>query len=567
LIGIPNSDSELVSWLKPHRSAFFRAFWLSLITSLLVLAPILYMFEVYGRVVDSGSITTLLVLTLLVVWVYIVMEVAEWARVEIMRTEAVKFEIAISERIFKAMIDLNKEKGTSGFIQPISDLRTIKEFFFSPALMAILESPSSIFFLVFIFLISPLLGAIALIAAILQVFLGLFNDRQSQVRLKEANKIGVDSQQYADHALKNIHVIEALGLQNNVREKWRQKQVESTALQSSASENAGFYQAVTKLLQMTLSSGLLGLSAWLLLKDELLGGPAMMIVASTLGARVLAPFAQALGNWRVISSFRSAIARVDDILQRFPPKEIGMPLPRPLGHLSVEALSVTVHGQTKPVLRGIEFSLNPGEALAIMGPSASGKTSLVRALAGIWPPATGKVRLDGADVYLWNKDELGPSIGYLPQTIELFDGTIAENISRFGTIDLIEVERLSVQLGISETISSSDMGYSTTIGNNISGGIRQRIGIARAFYGHPSFIILDEPNSNLDAEGDALLTQLILNEKKSGSTIIIVTHRPSVLEAVDKIIILNEGVQQAFGSKEEIFESIRKVRYESKKKN
>lgn len=554
--------SELRKALDQHQPALRRAYWFSLVSSILVLAPIAYMFEVYGRVVDSQSMMTLLWLTVIVVWVYVVMEMTEWARAEMMRKESVRFDLAMSPRVFSAMFALNQARGTVGQIQPISDLRTIRDFFFSPALMAMLESPTAILFLILIYLINPILGTVALIAALLQVVLGLINDRKSQPPILAANRVAIEAQQYADGSLRNAQVIESMGMLGNIHRRWLRKQREFLALQASASQNAGFFQAATKVLQLTVSSGLLGLSAWLLLENELAGGPAMLIVASTLGARVLAPMAQVLGQWRAIINVKDSYARLDQLLTNVPAPEKAMALPAPQGQLVVEALTAAAPGSTVPILKGVQFGLAPGEVLAVIGPSASGKTSLARLLVGIWPAMVGKVRLDGADVYSWNKEELGPYIGYLPQNVELFEGTIAENVARFGQVDSQQVQAAVTDLGLHDAVMGLEKGYESAIGRDgeiLSGGQRQRLGIARAIYGSPKLVVLDEPNSSLDEAGDAALAQMIAKHKALGTTFVVITHRTSILAVVDKILILNDGVQQAFGPRDEILQALAKA--------
>ena len=554
--------TELRRVLEFYRPALLKAFWFSLVASLLLLAPIIYMFEVYGRVVDAQSMETLLWLTVLVVWVYVVMEVLEWARAEIMRGASVDFDKKLSPRVFTAMFELNRARGTAGQIQPITDLRTVRDFFYSPALMSMLEAPTAIAFLILIYLISPVLGTISLIAAIIQVGLGVLNDKRTQPALLAANKVAIEAQQYADGSLRNAQVIESMGMLTNIHRRWFTKQREFLKLQAVASERAGAFQATTKVLQLTLSSGLLGLSAWLLLKNELAGGPAMMIVASTLGGRVLAPMAQLVAQWRSVVNFKDSYKRLDELLSAIPAREAGMPLPAPIGQLAVEALVAGPPGSNQPILRGIQFSLAPGEVLAVIGPSASGKTTLARMLVGLWPAMAGKVRLDGADVFMWNKNELGPHMGYLPQGVELFEGSFAENIARFGEVDPDEVERAAQAMDVHTLITAMPEGYNASVGRDgesLSGGQRQRVAIARAIYGNPKLVVLDEPNSSLDEAGDAALARMIAQRKTLGTSFVVITHRTSILEVVDKILVLRDGQQQMFGPRDEVLQALAKA--------
>ncbi|MFZ9734776.1 MAG: type I secretion system permease/ATPase [Burkholderiaceae bacterium] len=551
--------TELRQALEVHRPALKKAFWFSLVTSLLVLAPIVYMFEVYGRVVDSQSLMTLFWLTVLVIWVYIVMETVEWARAELMRGASVQFDQKLAPRVFHAMFDLNRARGTVGQVQPINDLKTVREFFFSPALMAMLEAPTALIFLFIIFMLSPLLGAVSLVAAIVQVGLGILNDKRTQPPILKANRVAIEAQQYADGSLRNAQVIESMGMLGNIHRRWFTKQREFLRLQAIASERAGAFQATTKVLQLGLSSGLLGLSAWLLLKNELAGGPAMMIVASTLGGRILAPMAQLVAQWRSVVNVKDSYGRLDQLLTNVPAREPSMPLPPPKGYLTVEGLVAGAPGSNQPILRGIQFGLQPGEVLAVIGPSASGKTSLARMMVGLWPAMSGKVRLDGADVFLWNKAELGPHMGYLPQGVELFEGSIAENIARFGDIDPEQVTRAAKSMGVHELIMSLPEGYDSSVGRDgetLSGGQRQRVAIARAIYGDPKLVVLDEPNSSLDEAGDAALAQMIAERKALGTTFVVITHRTSILGVVDKILVLRDGQQQAFGPRDEVLQAL-----------
>jgi ATP-binding cassette subfamily C exporter for protease/lipase len=377
--------------------------------------------------------------------------------------------------------------------------------------------------------------------------------------LLKANKVAIEAQQYADGSLRNAQVIESMGMLANIHRRWFTKQREFLKLQAIASERAGGFQATTKVLQLGLSSGLLGLSAWLLLENALPGGPAMMIVGSTLGGRILAPMAQLVAQWRTVVNFKDSYARLDQLLTHVPARDPGMPLPAPQGQLLVEGLVAGAPGTNQAILRGIQFGLAPGEVLAVIGPSASGKTTLARMLVGLWPAMAGKVRLDGADVFMWNKAELGPHMGYLPQGVELFDGSFAENIARFGDVNMDEVEHAAKSMGVHELIGAMPEGYNASVGRDgetLSGGQRQRVAIARAIYGNPKLVVLDEPNSSLDEAGDAALAQMIAERKALGTTFVIITHRTSILGVVDKILVLRDGQQQMFGPRDDVINAL-----------
>jgi ATP-binding cassette subfamily C exporter for protease/lipase len=308
-----------------------------------------------------------------------------------------------------------------------------------------------------------------------------------------------------------------------------------------------------------MSSLLLGLGAWLLLNNTLNGGASMMIIGSVLGGRVLAPLSQLVAQWNGVVNVRGAWSRLENLLAQIPAKPEAMSLPAPKGVLTVEGLMAGAPGQQVPIVRGVQFALNSGEVLAVVGPSASGKTTLARLLVGLWPSLGGKVRLDGADIHTWDKTELGPYLGYLPQGVELLDGTLAENIARFGDVDMVQVEAAARLVGLHDLIMSLPEGYNSPVGRDgsmLSGGQRQRVGLARALYGKPVFVVLDEPNSSLDEAGDAALAAAIGTLKQIGTTFVVMTHRTSVLGVADKMLIMRDGAQQAFGPRDEVLAAL-----------
>ena len=553
----PPSELRAALWsLKPY---FVRAGWFSLIASVLVLAPSGYMLEVYDRVVNSRSHATLLMLTLLVLGAYLLMEILEWARSELMRSASVELDRQLSGRIFRAIFEANLRRLPGGTQQPLNDFRQVRDFLFSPALLALMESPIALIMLVLLFMISPVLGWSALVFGVLQTFVAWLNERGTKPLLMKANRSAIAAQQYADGTLRNAEVIESMGMLRATHPRWMERQREFLDLQAKASEHAGGFQALSKLLQNTLSSMLLGLGCWLMLHDKLNGGGGMMIVGSILGGRMLAPLVQVVTQWQSVVNVRDAWQRLDHLLATVPAKPDAMSLPAPRGALQVESLVAGAPGSTAQILRGVQFALNPGEALAVVGPSAAGKTTLARLLVGLWPAAAGKVRLDGADVHTWDKSELGPHMGYLPQGVELFEGTLAENIARFGEVIPERVEAAARAVGLHEFILALPDGYAQLVGPDgarLSGGQRQRVGLARALYGDPVFVVLDEPNSSLDEEGDAALARAIAGAKQRGTTFVIMTHRTSVLAVADKMLVLRDGQQQAFGPRDEVLAAL-----------
>lgn len=563
-----SNESELrtaVYSLKPY---FVRAAWFSLCSCLLILAPSVYMLEVYDRVINSRSHQTLVMLTLVVIGAYVVMEILEWARAEIMQTAGLQLDKKMRDRVFSAVFDANLKRIAGGTTQPFSDLRFIKDFFGSPPMLAAMEAPVSLVFLGLVFAISPVLGWAAVIGSVLQVFLGWLNENSTQPPLIAANRSSMAAQQYVDGSLRNSQVIESMGMLKDIHRRWMVKQKEFLNLQAIASDKAGGFQAATKFLQVTMGSLLLGLGAWLLLHDELNGGAGMMIIGSVLGGRVLAPLVQIVTQWRQVINFRDSWQRLDNLLASIPAKSTSMSLPPPRGLLQVDTLVAGAPGSGPAIIKNVSFKLPIGEVLAVVGPSAAGKSTLARLLVGIWPTSSGKVRLDGADMFSWDKEELGPHIGYLPQGVELLDGTLAENIARFGDPQPAKVRAAAQAVGLHEFIAALPLGYDSPVGQEgamLSGGQRQRVALARAIYGDPVLVVLDEPNSSLDESGDAALASAILELKSKGTTFVVMTHRTSVLGVSDKMLVMLDGVAQAFGPRDEVLLALKQAAENTKK--
>ena len=554
-----STPSELSLAFEPLKPVILKAIGFSTLISLLALMPTVYMLEVYDRVVNSRSGMTLLMLTVLIVLAYAVMELLEKIRGALMRAAGVQVDEALSKRVYDAMFLGFLKRQVGGSTQVLNDLKLVREFLANPALMAIFEAPVALVALALIFAISPVLGWASVLGAIAQLGVAYMNERATRKPLNEANRSAVGAQQFAEASLRNAHVMESMGMLDAVHDRWQKRQQEFVAYQATASEGGGLWTAMSKAVQQVMSSLLLGLGAWLLLQNMLNGGASMMIIGSVLGGRVLAPLSQIVAQWNSVVTVRAAWSRLDNLLANVPVKPEAMPLPAPKGMLTVEGLMAGAPGQQVPIVRGVQFALSPGEVLAVVGPSASGKTTLARLLVGLWPAMSGKVRLDGADVYTWEKTELGPYLGYLPQGVELLDGTLAENIARFGEVDMAQVEAAARLVGVHELIMSLPQGYNSPVGRDgamLSGGQRQRVGLARALYGKPVFVVLDEPNSSLDEAGDAALANAIATLKQLGTTFVVMTHRTSVLGVADKMLIMREGAQQAFGPRDEVLAAL-----------
>jgi len=559
----PTASTELSQLIWRFLPLYKRAALFSFVTSLLVLAPTIFMLEVYDRVVNSRSSTTLVMLIIWVLGTYLIMEWLDVVRSKLMYQASEQFDVSLRKRLFNASFDANLKKPNSGTLQVFNDLRTLRDFIASPAVTAIMDAPSSLLYLIIVFVISPLLGVVALIGAVVQVALGIQTERKTLPALTEANKAAIGAQNYASGVLRNAQVVNAMGMTSHIHQRWMKRQRLFLAKQAEASDTAGSNSASAKLIQMLQTSLILGLSCWLTVKGMLLGGGGMMIVASTLGGRVLAPLAQLILQWRLVVNARDSYRRMENFLNALPERQYGMSLPAPEGYLNVEQVTAGAPGSPYPIIRGVNFSVAPGETVAMIGPSAAGKTTLARLLMGIWPTLSGKVRLDGNDMYAWNKAELGPYLGYLPQDVELFDGSIAENIARFGDVDMDQVREAARQVGLDSMIEALPDGYDTLLGEDgarLSGGQRQRVALARAIYGWPKFVLLDEPNSSLDEAGEKSLLETLVELKRRGSTTIIITHRTSVLPAADKILILRDGQLAGFGPRDEVLAALNKAR-------
>ncbi len=559
LIKSAQQPSVLNAAIQAQLTDIGHVVFFSFFVNLLVLAPSWYMLEVYDRVVNSQSHRTLLMFTILVLILYALLEMMEWVRSRIMYKVSSQFDVALRERVFNSIFQARLQQLAGGTAQAMSDLKVIQEVIASPALMALIDMPFAILTLLLIFWINSTLGWFAVLGAVLLGVITTINQYRVQPPLIKANQHAIAAQNYASGVIRNAQVIEAMGMLARIHQKWMKKQHEFLRMQATASDRAGINSALSKLVQTLQGSLLLGLGCWLTLKGELSMGGSMMIIASILGGRVLAPLVVIVGHWRVIMSAQDAISRLDNFLKVFPEINPTMPLPAPQGNLSVESAVACPPNSQNQILKGITFKLAAGESLGVVGPSASGKSTLARLVTGIWPALSGKVRLDGVDIYTWKKNELGPHVGYLPQNVELFDGTLAENIARFGEIDMIKVAEAAKIVGLEDFVLTLKEGYQTQLGDEgafLSGGQRQRVALARAIYGMPKFVVLDEPNSSLDEEGDVALLRTLQFMKSKGTTLIVITHRVQVMSVIDSMLVLVDGQVKAFGPRDEVLKSL-----------
>ena len=535
----------------------WHAFYFSIVVNVLVLAPSGYMMEVYDRVVNSRSHATLLMLTLLVVGIYALLEALEWVRRQVMHDAGMELDKRLREQVFGAVFLARIQNIQAAGAQALRDLKTIREFLPSHALLAIIDTPLALLVLVLLFLMAPSLGWFAVGGAVIQFLIGYFNERRISEPLMAAHRSSLGAQSYADGVIRNAQVIESMGMLGHIHRRWMKRQQEFLLLQAEASDHSGTNSALSRLVQSLLSSLLLGMGCWLTLKGQLQGSG--MIVASILGGRVLAPLVQIIGNWRQIEGVLESYNRLEALLREFPLPEKGMALPAPTGQLSVEGVITGAPRSPVQILKGLSFRVAAGGSVAIVGPSASGKTTLARLLVGLWPAMQGKVRLDGNDVYQWDKEELGRYIGYLPQNVELFEGSIAENIARFGEPDFDKVRDACSMVGLQDFVEQLPKGYNTQIGDDgsfLSGGERQRVALARALYDMPKLVVLDEPNASLDEAGDAALLSAVMRLRAAGSTVIVITHRLNILGAIEHMMVLVDGQIQRFGTCQEVMEAL-----------
>jgi len=429
----------------------------------------------------------------------------------------------------------------------------LRQFATGSGVFAFFDAPWMPLYLLVMFAMHPWFGWLGVLSAIALLLISIANERSTAALLKSANQDALANQALLARTLRNAEAIEALGMIGNLRRRWKERSNKVLETQSRASAKGGRWVTLSRWLRLTLQSAALGLGAYLVLENEMSSG--MLIAGAILLGRALYPIDQLTGVWKQFIGAREQYARVNDWLRRIPVQPDRMSLPAPQGRLAAENVTVIPPGAQLPALRAISFEIEAGELVGVIGPSAAGKTTLARTLLGIWPAAQGKVRLDGADIYGWSRTELGPHLGYLPQDVELFDGTIAENVARFGEPDSEKIVAAARLAGVHEMVLKFPQGYDTVIGSAgglLTGGQRQRIALARALYGDPKLIVLDEPNSSLDEAGDAALLAALLALKARGATVVVISHRTGVLPAIDKLLVLKDGQLAAFGPRDEV---------------
>ncbi len=530
----------------------------SAIANLLMLTGPLFMLQVYDRVLASRSHETLMALLFLVAGLYVFLGIFDFIRSRIATRLGTYLDRLTNRRLFSIWTQQETLKRQGVIVQPLQDFQQVKQFLSGNGVIALFDLPWVPAYLALIFFMHWTLGLVALVGIVLAVTLAMLNDRATSKHLERANGANVQSNQVALAAQRNADVLSAMGMEQNLYERWRAGQSVASAFHLTANDRGAGFASSTKALRLFLQSLMLGVGA--LLAIEQIVTPGVMIAASIIMGRALAPVDQTVGNWRGIVTARQAYKRLRKLFSALSPDAETTQLPDPMGAVAVNDARLAKPKTSGFILDGLRFSVSPGQAVGVIGPSASGKSCLARLLVGIWYPTSGEVRLDGATFDQWAKGDLGRWIGYLPQDVELFSGTVKENIGRFQRdVDDAEVVNAAMVAGVHEMILKLPEGYETQIGEDgavLSGGQRQRIGLARAFFGNPKLIVLDEPNANLDNEGDLALTKAIEHAKSNGQTIFVMAHRPSAIVAVDLILMMREGRQVAFGSKDEVLKNV-----------
>jgi ATP-binding cassette, subfamily C, bacterial EexD len=530
----------------------------SLFTNVLTLGGPLYMLQIYDRVLTSGSVPTLVVLTVFLVVLYVALGLLEMLRGQILNRIAGRLDTQLGPATLEALPRHRLATGKGVADEPLRDLGTLRQFISGSGPAAFFDLPWAPLFLLIITIMHWSLGVVTLVGMIVMVGIAVANELGTKTLLIEAKKATDRATKLALESGRNLEASVSMGMMDPIVMRWQVAQQRADAANRKAGDRAAAFSSAAKIFRMFMQSVLLAAGALLVIDQQISSG--MMIAVSTIGGKALGPLGTAVSQWRGLLAARDAFARLKTFHKRYPAEPKRLSLPAPKGRIEARNLQATPPGGEMPALRDVSFTLEAGEALGVIGASAAGKSTLARVLIGLWPPERGSVRLDGADLRMWNRDELGPHVGYLPQTIELFDGTIAQNISRFypeATPEMIF--RAAERVGVHEMIVDLPDGYNFRVGENgsrLSAGQRQRIGLARAIFGNPVLVVLDEPNANLDALGEAALHRALQSLKAARTTVILVTHRPSALDSVDHILVLEKGEVRAFGAKSKVLQAL-----------
>ncbi len=535
------------------RGMLFAVIFFSFFINLLMFVAPLYMLQVYDRVLSSRSEVTLVVITLLAIGLLIAYGLLEGVRSRILVRAGVVMDDLMASRMFQVAFRGHVLRPGQPYTQSLRDVDNLREFVSGAGIIAFCDAPWVPIFIFACFLLHPWLGIVALVGALVIFALALTNELATRRFLSEASGASVAANNYVSASIRNAETVHAMGMSSAMMDRWSRAHRNVLGLQARASDRAGAIMGAFKAVRMSLQVAILGTGAYLVILGQLT--PGAMIAASILMGRALAPVEAAVGQWKQFIGARTAWKRLQAILSTVPAETARMSLPAPQGRVELDGVVVVPPGGRKPTLKGVSLAIEPGEVVAVIGPSGAGKSSLARAMVGVWPVAQGSVRVDGSDIAHWNAEDLGRHLGYLPQEVELFAGTVAENIARFGPVDADEVIRAAQMAGAHGMIQHLSDGYDTMIGEGgrtLSGGQRQRIALARALHGRPAIIVLDEPNASLDSEGEAALAEAIRAARAAGSTVVIVSHRTALLSQVDKVAVIVDGQLKRFGKPDQV---------------
>ena len=544
--------SEAGAAIQQCRSMLAATAVFSFFVNLLQLVAPLFMLQVYDRVLQSRSGETLVALVVIAVVLLIVMGLLEAVRSRVLVRMGARIDQLMGGRLLQSLLEVTNRTGRGQEGQVLRDLDTLRNFITTSGIFALFDAPWVPVFIFVMFLFHPMIGVVGVVGAVILFALALATELRTRDPLRLAGMYASRANEFAETSRRNAEVVQSLGMIGGVRRKWQGMHDSALSLQSIASDRAGSITGASRAFRFTLQVAILAVGAYYVLQHQIT--PGVMIAGSIIMGRALAPVEQAIGVWRQFIQSRSAYDRIKTRLAKAPPKQPSMPLPAPKGKLLVDKV-VFGHPGGKPVLKGVSFSLEPGESVGIIGPSAAGKSTLARILAGAWLPAAGSVRLDGVDLATWDREDAGQYVGYLPQDVELFGGTVKENIARFQDAEPEQIIEAARKADVHEMVLQLPKGYETEIGesgSSLSGGQRQRLGLARALFGNPRFLVLDEPNSNLDSDGEEALRQTILQLKAEGVTVVVIAHRPSILSVVDKVLFLRDGLPEMFGPRADV---------------
>lgn len=550
--------SELTRALWAFRREFYVVGVFSMVANVLLLAPTLYMLQVYDRVLVSRSELTLLALSLITLFLFLVGSFSEWMRSRVLVRTGMKLDEALSTRIFHASFESNLKKFGTGTSKAFGDLVQLRQFLTGNGIFALFDAPWALVYLVVVFFLHPILGFLALIFAALQAALAWFGHRRAVVPAQKAQNAASDETQDLQLKLLQVETLEPMGMVHTMGNEWQAKHHGVMAQQAESQSLNHKMTAWSKFLRYSQQSLALGAGALLVIDGQL--SPGAMIAANVLMTRTLTPIDMLVGTWRSFVMAQASFKRLEALLESHPEDERNVSRTPPTGVIEINNLFARAEGRVEPILKNVNFRAQPGSVTVVLGPSGSGKSTLVRCMIGVWPNFSGEVLLDARPITGWDRNDLGRYLGYLPQDIELFEGSIAENISRFTEINSEKVIEAAQSAGLHEMILRFSKGYDTSIGEAgglLSGGQRQRIGLARAIYGNPKLIVLDEPNANLDDVGEAALIKAVQILKSQGSTVVLVTHRPSILAVADRVVVLKNGSIQADGPRDVVLEKLR----------